>query len=120
MRAVQVIPMYTAQRGYGVGGLLRGLARHALPILKNVGKRALQVGVDALNDASTNNISLKQAFKKRAKQELKSILPINTREQRGKGKRKATDSIDFAFRQIPLKKVRKNKKRRRAHSKITL
>ena len=105
--------MYAAQRGNGLGGILRGLARHALPILKNVGKRALKVGIDALNDSSTNNVPFKQAFKKRAKQELSTILPIN-RGQEGKGrKRKA---IDFGFKRIPVKK----RKTKRKKTKYTL
>ena len=110
MHAVHFIPMYAAhQRGFGVGGILRRLSRHAMPILKNIGKRALRVGIDAIKDASTNDISLKQAFKKRAKQELSSLLPINRGQQGSGRKRKA---IDYGFKRISTKKKRKKLNKR--------
>ena len=43
------------QRGYGLGGILSGLFRSALPILtrgaKTIGKQALQTGLQMANDA---------------------------------------------------------------------
>ena len=42
------------QKGYGFGGLFKGLARTLAPALKrgsiSVGKRALQTGTEVLND----------------------------------------------------------------------
>lgn len=43
------------QRGYGLGGILSGLFRSALPVLtrgaKTIGKQALQTGLQMANDA---------------------------------------------------------------------
>ena len=42
----------TLQRGHGIGGIFKGLARSFAPVLKRgitaVGKRALKTGMDAL------------------------------------------------------------------------
>ena len=53
------------QRGYGIGGLFRGLIRAAAPIMKktllHAGKKALNMGADALDDMQQNKVSLKDA-----------------------------------------------------------
>jgi hypothetical protein len=69
------------QRGHGLGGLFRGLFRTVAPMLKtgltHIGKRALTAGANALEDISTNNTSVKEAFKKQAKSEIRALNPIN-------------------------------------------
>ena len=58
------------QRGYGLGGLLGGLFRTALPILKKgamaVGREALQSGMDIAQDVM-NGQNIKTATKRRVK-----------------------------------------------------
>jgi len=56
------------QRGHGFGGLLRGLFRRAVPLLKkglaHAGRRALRAGGDVLEDVLVNKTPLKQAVEK--------------------------------------------------------
>lgn len=54
------------QRGYGIGGLFRGLIRAATPIVKktllSAGQKALHVGANVLKDVQENNVSAKDAL----------------------------------------------------------
>ena len=58
------------QRGYGLGGLLGGLFRSAMPILKKgamaVGREALQSGIDIAQDVMSGQ-NVKTATKRRMK-----------------------------------------------------
>ena len=74
------IPIFRAeplQRGYGLGGLFRGLYRRVKPALKKglatIGKRALKAGADILEDVVVNKTPLKQAVKRQAKSEFENI-----------------------------------------------
>ena len=66
----------TIQRGYGLGGFFKGLARSFAPVLKkglvNVGKKALQTGVRVIEDASQGK-SIKSSLKNRLKQGVKEV-----------------------------------------------
>ncbi|DAC80270.1 TPA_asm: cupiennin [Branchiostoma lancelet adintovirus] len=57
------------QRGYGLGGIFRGLFRSAVPLLKRgakaVGKQALRSGIDLAQDVF-NGQGVKLAAKRRA------------------------------------------------------
>ena len=57
------------QRGYGLGGMFRGLMRAVTPHLKQglkqVGKRALQTGLQVISDVSEGK-NLKNSLKRRA------------------------------------------------------
>ena len=70
------------QRGYGLGGLFRGLMRvvkpHIKAGLKHVGKRALKTGLEVISDV-TQGESLKSSAKRRAKQNAEELLlqPFN-------------------------------------------
>ena len=70
------------QRGYGIGGLFRGLLRAAAPMLKRVGKRALQVGVNTLGDMATNNKTFSSALGTQMKKE--ALKTLNNRRDLGK------------------------------------
>ena len=58
----------TLQRGYGIGGLFRGLIRSATPLLKkgllSAGKKALLAGANVLSDVQENDVTLKKALGK--------------------------------------------------------
>jgi hypothetical protein len=75
------VPIMQMQRGRGLGGMFRGLLRTVAPHLKrglaHVGKRAVMAGVNAMNDMSENNTSLKDALKKQVRNEVKALNPIN-------------------------------------------
>ena len=66
------LPVYygrSMQRGYGLGGIFRGLLRSAVPLLKrgaqNVGRQALRSGMDLAHDV-LNGQGVKRAAKRRA------------------------------------------------------
>ena len=65
------------QKGYGIGGLFKGLARSFAPVLKkgliNVGKRALKTGVDVLSDAAQGK-NVKDSIKDRLKENVTDIF----------------------------------------------
>ena len=65
------------QKGYGLGGLFKGLVRTLAPALKqgliSVGKRALQTGTEVLNDYVQGG-DLKTSIKRRAKQNVNDMI----------------------------------------------
>ena len=103
------------QRGYGLGGLFKGLARTLAPTLKrgliNVGKRALKTGTEVLNDY-VQGTDLKTSLKRRAKENVNDMIrsaisnkSANTKstlfsrsrtikKRRGKSKRRKLDILD--------------------------
>ena len=100
VRAIPIYNGYKRQRGYGIGGLLKGfLKRGAI----SVGRRVLQAGADALNQASTTNVLLKDALKQQAKKQAKSAIAnvINTNP-----KKQATIKKNQAF-NVDLQKQKK-------------
>lgn len=64
------------QRGYGLGGFFKGLARSFAPVLKkglvNVGKKALETGARVVEDASQGK-SIKSSVRNRLKQGAKEL-----------------------------------------------
>ena len=53
------------QRGHGLGSVLSGLFRSALPMIKNFGKQALQTGINVATNVVEGN-SFKDSLRKRA------------------------------------------------------
>ena len=82
----------TMQKGYGLGGLFKGLARSFAPVLKkgliNVGKKALKTGVDVLSDVAEGK-NLKQSVKQRTKQTFLNAINSSNSNQRVSRKRAA-------------------------------
>lgn len=70
------------QRGYGIGGLFRGLIRTATPLLKKgllaVGKKALTAGANALTDVQENDATFRNAIVNQVRATLQQ-KPINSR-----------------------------------------
>ena len=68
---------HALQKGYGLGGLFKGLVRTLAPALKrgliSVGKRALQTGTEVLNDYVQGG-DLKTSIKRRAKQNVNDMI----------------------------------------------
>ena len=62
--------------GYGIGGIFKGLTRTFAPVVKNgllnLGKQALQSGVQVLDDVSRGE-DMKAAIKRRAEEEAKKM-----------------------------------------------
>ena len=87
------IPVYrgstSLQRGYGLGGLLGGLFRSALPLLKKgasaVGKEALKTGVGIAQDVLSGQ-NIKTAAKRRVKTAGRNMgTKVLNKIQKGKG-----------------------------------
>ena len=64
------------QRGYGIGGIFKGLTRTFVPVVKkgllNLGKQALQGGVQVLDNVSRGE-NLKVAIKRLAVEGVKKM-----------------------------------------------
>ena len=75
------------QKGYGLGGLFRGLLQTAAPVLKqgliSVGKSAMKAGVETLSDVARGE-NVKSALKIHAKQNLKEMMGDALRNKRRK------------------------------------
>ena len=79
------------QRGYGLGGLLGGLFRKAMPFLKKgaamVGKQALRTGMDIADDVLSGQ-NIKTAAKRRIKSGGKQLgADVLKKVQTGRGRR---------------------------------
>ena len=65
------------QRGYGLGGFFKGLARSFAPIFKqgisHVGKKALSTGLKVVRDVSQGK-KLKDSIKQRGKESLNEVV----------------------------------------------
>ena len=103
------------QKGYGLGSTI---FKNVLPFLKrglaSVGKKALNVGVNALSDIAENNTSVKDAFKNQLHQEYRTLTNRINRPLTTKA---------VSVRKAPAKKGRITRKRAKDKSgfkKITL
>ena len=103
------------QKGYGLGSTI---FKNVMPFLKrglaSVGKKALNVGVNALNDIAENNTSVKDAFKNQLHQEYRTLTKRINRPLKTKA---------VSVRKTPAKKgrsVRKRVKGKSGFQKITL
>ena len=74
------LPVYggvSVQRGHGLGSILGGLFRGALPILKGVGKavgkQLIKSGLNVANDVVAGR-NLKNSLKRRAREGASSLL----------------------------------------------
>ncbi len=84
------------QKGYGLGGLLGGLFRSAMPLLKKgaaaIGKQALHTGLEIAEDVMGGQ-NVKSAAKKRIKQAGKQLGSKAIRKiQTGKGKKRKNNN----------------------------
>ena len=132
--------------GYGVGSFLGGLFRHIVPLLKRgsiaLGKEVLRSSADVVDDITENNLSLKDAVKKRGNEAVKNLKRKAVAKMSGAGvqksigdndesgsskKRKLTTkaqsnkgaSRDKTSAEVKAKKNNKNKKKASAASKST-
>jgi hypothetical protein len=71
------------QRGYGIGGIFKILARYAIPLFKQgakvVGKRALQAATEVGQDVLQGK-NVKEAFKSRGKQAASDVVENATKK----------------------------------------
>lgn len=81
------------QKGHGIGGVLRGLFRSAMPLIKkgvkSLGKVALETGVQVANDVMAGE-KLKSSLKKRSKQAGRTLInrATNVIGQQGGGRKR--------------------------------
>ena len=86
---------YKGQKGHGLGSLLGGLFRRAMPMLKRglatFGKHALKTGLEIANDVVAGE-PVKESAKRRVSEGIKRFArPENFISQSGRGrKRKST------------------------------
>ena len=74
------------QRGHGIGSVLSSLFRSALPMLKNIGKNALQTGLNVATDVVQGN-SFKDSLKKHVPEGIRGFRAAQF-GQSGSGKRR--------------------------------
>ena len=92
------------QKGYGLGGVFKGIMRSVAPKLKQglayVGKRALKTGLESLGDVAAGG-NLKSSLKRKALHNLDEIF-----NKKVLIKRKVTEK------KISMKRIAKEKGRR--------
>ena len=92
------------QRGYGIGGLFRGLIRTVKPLMKkgllSAGRKALNVGANALSDMQDNNVTLKKALQKQIRS---TFVPTKKTINRRDPKRKSSSSHTSQKRKVANK-----------------
>lgn len=94
------------QRGHGLGSMLSGLFRSAMPMVKSglaaVGRQALRTGAQIANDVADGQ-SLGNSAKRRINEGIKRFVPFDVfSTQSGSGKRKSTKK------RKPIKKRKRN------------
>ena len=97
------------QRGHGIGSVLSGLFRSAVPMLKRglaaFGKQALRSGAQIVSDV-VDGEDFGTAFKKRAREGIKEFVsPYTGSEQTGTGRKRSHRKI-----KSKSKRVKKNKR----------
>ena len=102
---LQLFKAQPLQRGYGFGGLFRGLLKSIAPMAKrgllSAGKAALNAGARALEDIRDNNTSVKQALKRQAIETFKPTTTTTKPINRGVRKRKASTQPRQTKRKVP-------------------
>ncbi len=85
------------QRGHGLGSILRGLFRSALPLIKSgaksLGEHALRTGLEIANDVADGS-SFKESAKRRIPRGIKSFAQsYGFIPQSGSGKRRRRKTV---------------------------
>ena len=105
----------TIQRGYGLGGLFRGLLWTAAPVLKkgliNIGERAMKTGIESLSDVS-NGSDFKSALKKRARQNINEMVGVALQNKKRKGQVNSISQRQPTKGRTSLKKSNSRKRQR--------
>ena len=100
------------QKGHGIGNVLSGLFRSALPLIKkgaaSLGKTAIQTGVNILNDGLQGK-NLKASIKQNAKQAGKEILSNAVKSVTS---RSQSNRRDFSTPTLSYSNKKPNKKRK--------
>lgn len=111
-QGLPVFTGYSGQRGHGLGSLLSGLFRSAMPMIKRglatFGRHALKTGLEIANDVAGGE-NLKHSAKRRVTEGIKSFVnPQNFSSQQGSG-RKRVVTLSKRKRAKFAKKKRKHK-----------
>jgi hypothetical protein len=100
------------QRGHGLGSMLSGLFRSAMPMIKQglsaFGKQALRSGAQIVSDVADGE-NFGDAFKKRAREGIKEFVsPIAGINQSGSGKRRSKRKSNKSIKKSIKKRKRFN------------
>ena len=83
------------QRGYGLGGLFKGLMRVVTPHikqgLKKVGKRALKTGLEVIGDVAQGE-NIKSSLKRRATENVQDFISSSPTKKQRTNSNKTTSS----------------------------
>ncbi|MCP4493003.1 MAG: hypothetical protein GY820_37740 [Gammaproteobacteria bacterium] len=111
---------YAYQRGYGLGGIFKGLMRYVMPLAKQagkaVGKQALVTASEIAQDV-VNDVDISEAIQNRGKAGVGKLIKKGAKAvrkgkkknvQKGKGlgkrpRRKSINTGGFAKKQIKVK-----------------
>ena len=94
------IPVYSGtimQRGYGVGGLFRGLASDLLPLLPRIGKAVASTALGVVSD-KMRGVPLSEALKKRGLEAGKKLLFNRKPAKRKKTVKRRTHTVNKRIR----------------------
>lgn len=111
------IPVFAGsrgQRGHGLGSILGGLFRSALPMIKRglavFGKHALKTGLEIANDVVEGE-SIRNSAKRRVPESIKRFAKVeNFINQSGSGRRRITTRVR---KRIEEKNIRKKSRKRK-------
>ena len=100
------VPFYRGpmlQRGYGLGSILKSVARSVLPSLKEIGKSALTTGLEVLEDVAKGE-NIKTAAKKRLKENIVAFLDdtVSGMAPRKETQRSKTQSVHQNLRNVNI------------------
>lgn len=90
--------VYTGTRRQLGGSFLSGLARIALPILKFLGARALNIGKNVATDVVVNKKPFTESIKTHAKDEVKKVLT-------GRGKKRRISVMHINKSKVPRRDI---------------
>lgn len=112
------------QRGHGLGSLLGGLFRRALPMLKRglavFGKHALKTGIDIASDVAGGE-SVKESAKRRVPEGIKRAVRTEIfSNQSGSGRRRFSRSTTTTRKRKRVKNKKKKKKKKKTATTTTV
>ena len=109
---------YRGQKGHGLGSLLGGLFRRAVPMLKKglatFGKHALKTGLEIANDVVAGE-NVKDSAKRRVVEGIKRVVrPESFISQSGRGRKRTSTPRKISKKRKVTKRNRATQKRKKS------